>query len=137
MPKSLVSKSILATSLLTAMFFSTGSALASCANTEWTNVTPGHPIPTITARLCGEDLTVKVIGAAPDGSTFDFGWSVASQLTPDSYTSSFVDANATNDFLMEIDRAANTMRLTIETELTGQSDVTQWFADYTLEREYD
>jgi len=137
MPKSFVSNSILAVTAISALLFSSGSALASCANTEWANVNPDHPLPTITARLCDQDMSLNVIGAAPDGSVFDFGWSPAVQVSPDSYTSSFVDANATNSILMEIDRDANTMRLTIDTQLNDDSNVTQWFADYTLTSEYD
>jgi len=123
--------------MLAGLLLSTGSALASCAYTEWTNVAPGHPLPSITARLCGEDISINVIGADPQGKTFDFGWSEASNVGPNSFTATFVDANASNDILMEIDSAANTMRLTIDTTLAGGSETTQWFADYTLGKEYD
>ncbi len=137
MPRSFVSKSILTATIVSTLLFSSGNALASCLNTEWKNVNPDHPIPTITTRLCNQDVSINVVGAAPDGSTFDFGWSPAVQVNPDSYKSSFVDANASNEILLEINREANTMRLTIDTILNGDSNVTQWFADYTLASEYD
>lgn len=123
--------------MISALLFSTGSALASCAFTEWTNVAPGHPLPTITTRLCDEEISVKVVGADPEGNTFDFGWSEATRVGENSYTSSFVDANASNSIRLDIDQQANTMRLTVNTQLAGQAEVTQWFADYTLAREYD
>ena len=137
MRKSLISRLILFTTMTSALLMSSGSALAACAYTEWTNVQPGHPLPTITARLCGEALEVNVIGSDPQGNTFDFGWSEAVRVSENSYTSAFVDANASNSILVEIDPEANTMRLTIDTQLAGDSNVTQWFADYTLGREYD
>ena len=135
MRKSLITKSILALAITTAVAMSTSSAMAACVFTEWTNVMPNHALPTITGRLCGTDMSVNVIGADPSGQTFDFGWANAAQLGPDSFEASFVDANATNTIKMDIIPVLKSMHVAIDTKLTSGSN-TQWTADYVLTKTY-
>ncbi len=136
MRKTIYSGAVLGATFMAAALMSTGAALAACTNTEWTNIVPGHALPQVTTRDCGGVSSVKVIGADPQGQTFDFGWSDATQVAPDTLTSVFSDANATNEIRLEIDPGANTMQMSILTTLAnGQS--ANWTADYVVSRTYD
>ena len=135
MPKLSFTKPLLAAMVLTATLVSSGQAMAACAFTEWTNILPGHPVPTITGRVCNGDLSVNVIGADGNGNTHDFGWAAAAQVGPDSFTASFVDANATNNLQMDIIPLLKSMHVAIETKLTNGT-VTNWGGDYVLTKTY-
>ncbi|MCF6302962.1 MAG: hypothetical protein L3J13_07145 [Devosiaceae bacterium] len=137
MKKSIISKAILGAIFATAAFAATGSAMAqtACVYTEWSNVEAGHALPTITSRVCGDDMAVNVIGADPSGQTFDFGWSESTRLGPDSFSAVFVDANASNKIQLNILPVLNSMHAIIETTLTGGA-TTNWTADYVLSKTY-
>lgn len=135
MRKLLSTKTLMATVVVTAALMSTGSAMASCVFTEWANLLPSHALPMITGRLCGTDMAVNVIGADPSGQTHDFGWATATQLGPDQFRAVFVDANATNDILMDIIPVLNSMHVEIDTKLINGA-LTKWAADYVLVKTY-
>lgn len=135
MKNSTLSKALLGAVVAGTIFASTGSAMAACVYTEWTNVLPGHALPTITGRVCDTDMAVNVIGADPSGQTFDFGWANATQISTDSFTATFVDANATNKIQMNILPVLKSMHVIIETKLTTGA-TTNWTADYILAKTY-
>ncbi len=137
MKKTIFSSAAMAGAFVATSLFSTGSALAACTLTEWTNILPGHPLPQVTGRVCDGDMAVNVIGADPSGATFDFGWSAMEQIGTDSFTAEFVDANATNKIQMDVNPLLNTMRMTIDTTILATSQNTIWYADYVLTKVYD
>lgn len=135
MKKSIISKTLLAAIIGAATLASPASAQTTCVFTEWTNVLPGHALPTITNRVCDTDVAINVIGADPSGQTFDFGWADATQIGTDSFSAEFVDANATNKIQVNILPVLNSMHVIIETKLTS-GDTTNWTADYVLTKTY-
>ncbi|HHG91169.1 MAG TPA: hypothetical protein ENJ90_11940 [Devosia sp.] len=136
MQKSVFSGVLMATAFVATSLFSTGSALAACTFSEWVNILPNQALPQINTRLCDAEMSVNVIGADPEGNTFDFGWSEATQ-SADSISSEFVDANASNQIQLDINRADNTMRMTIETTVQATGQSLTWYADYSLSRTYE
>ena len=135
MKKPTLSKVLLGVAFAGTMFASTGGAMAACVYSEWSNVLPGHALPTITSRVCDADVSVNVIGADPSGQTFDFGWADATKIGTDSFSAEFVDANATNKMQMNILPVLNSMHVMIETVLAS-GDATNWTADYVLTRTF-
>ncbi len=135
MHKSTLLKTLGAVAMFSAALTSTSGAMAACVFSEWTNIVPGHALPTITGRDCNGDLSVNVIGAAPNGNTHDFGWSAMQQVGPNSFTASFVDANATNNIRLDIVPQLKSMHVAIETKLNN-GQVTNWGADYVLTKTY-
>ncbi len=136
MQKSIFSGTLMAAAFVATSLFSTGSALAACTFTEWTNLVPEQALPQINTRLCDAELSVNVIGADPEGNTFDFGWADATQ-NKNSIASEFVDANASNKTQLDINPAENAMRLTIETTIVETGQSVTWYADYTLSTTYE
>ncbi len=138
MRKSLYSGALLAVSFVTMALASSGGALAAtCTYTEWANTVPTHPLPQVTKRVCDGELSVNVIGADPNGNTFDFGWADATELAPNSYSSEFVDANATNKIQLDVNPDTNAMQMSIDTKVTASGQSTQWSADYVLSKTYE
>ena len=102
----------------------TTPASAACTNSQWTKISGDGLANTIKGRLCGQNMSVRLIGIV------DTGWLAMKNSSIGRFAATFVDANVTTKIDMQTKLNTMTVKFTHE---ANDGAVSSSQSDYKLD----